>query len=125
MPLEWPRGAQDALEFHAADDIGGFTVFITGQAAGIEEAEAHGQNHGAHLQLALLHLIVVFDGFGQADFLAEAAADAGVAVDAVGQGHRLGVSDIGGRPAIQAIIKFIDRLHRAGQAADAATGTLL
>ena len=101
MALERPRGAQDALKFHAADDIGGVAVFITGQAARIEEGEARSQNHCAHLQLALLRLIVVLDGLGQADFLAQPAADADVTVDGVGQGHRLGISDIGGRPAIQ------------------------
>ena len=42
MALERPRGAQDALEFHAVDDIGGFTVFITGQRGGDRRGRSPG-----------------------------------------------------------------------------------
>jgi hypothetical protein len=59
------------------------------------------------------HYVAIIDRPSEANFFAQSAPETGLPVDGIGQGDRLGILDIGGRPAVKSDIVFIDRAYRA------------
>ena len=107
------RGAQDTLEFEAGYDIGKVQVIVGIELGRVEHVVARSQDHRSHLQLVAPLLVVVMDGFGQADFFAQPAADTHIAVDGEAPGDRLGIAHGSRFPQVQSLVEFIHRTGRA------------
>ena len=108
VPLEGTGSAQNALKLQAGDHIGQGAVLISVILLGIVRSKARGQDHRAHVNLTDLALLVEVHGAGGTEFFAGLAfaalfeVNAGVRVDGIFQGYRLGIKHVGGfavRPA--------------------------
>ncbi len=78
-----PGGTEDPLEFEAADHIGiGLVLVVFGQRRGVIRLAAGCQNDGPDGQVPFHGLLIVVDGFGQADFHALVALGADPAAKA-------------------------------------------
>ena len=125
MALVGSRGTEDALEFQAGNDIGLVHIVIDIQTGRIEDLVARCQHHGAHFHLGPAGLLVIPDGFGQADLFTEAAADADVAVNDKTSWNCLGILHVGGFAQIKTLVEFIDSRCRAYPTALSTGGALL
>ena len=121
-------GRKDALELQGGDHIGKRKVLVLLKGRGVEGLEAGGQDHRPHPDLALLVLLVVVNGPGRAELhtglaFALLEVEAVFRVDAVFQGHGLGVFHIGGPAVVEPLVELVGQtlgaLGRASPAGDA------
>ena len=124
-PLEGAGSGQDALELDAGHHVGVAPVAILTLQPSIELLETRGQDDGSHAELLRLLMVVVPDGIGQAQVLAQPAADALFPVNGEGQRHGLGVPDVHRCALAQPLVEDIHGAHRAGTSAHPAAGAPL
>ena len=112
--------AQYALELQARNDVGKSRIVVGIKYRRIEHLIARSQDHGSHLELGTTGSVVIADGFGKTDLLAQSAAEARIPVNGKYQGHGLGVTDVSSCAAIETAVVLADRGHRAYAGAFAA-----
>ena len=139
-PPVGPEARGEALEGEAVDDVGDGAVAelavplvggVLRLAADVVELEAGGDDDGADRLDDQLVLLLVVDGAGAADLLADAALaalepGAVLPVDHRRVGDRLGKGDVDGRAHAEVAVEGVgDLLLRALGAADAAAGAFV
>ena len=127
-PARGPGRIDQALEFQAGEDIGQPPVAILGDAAGVEQVVARGDDDIPHLEGDDLILLLEVDGLGGTEDLAGLAlapleVGAVLGVDDRIFGHGLGEGAVDDLAIAHARLEFgVDDLARAFFDADAAAG---
>ena len=94
-------GRQDTLELHGGNHIGEFGILVVVKFGWVKGIKARCQNHRTDVEGFGCFFLIEINRTGGAEFLTGTALallniNTGITVDAVFQGHRLGILDIGG-----------------------------
>ena len=122
---------QDPLEFHPGDDIGELGVIIGAVAAGIVGLKAGRQDDRADVDILVhIHLRKIHRPGGTEFFTGLALAaffeiDAGLFIDGILGGHRLGITQVSRLTLGQAHVVFVGHFLRAFLGAETAGDALL
>ena len=120
------EGREQTFELHGGDDVGILPVTVLlPHLQGLEELEARGHDDAAHLDLDVLGLLKERYGTGLAHPLAGAAADTGIVVNGVYDGHRLRELDVDGLSLRQFLVKRAHHVHRTNSSTIIASRTLV
>ncbi len=124
-------GAHQTLMLKGGEDVVEPPPAIGAQDLLADPTEAGSEHHAPHREIKDLFPIVKTDGAGPADHRTEAATlmvqlQAGLGIDVITGGHRLGVIDMGGMGGAQVFVVLIaDLLQAVKTALTAAVADLL
>jgi len=127
LSLGGAGGIEHPLHLQGGDHIPVPSEAVLLLSGCIEGLPAGGHDYGSHIDLEVLRLLLQPDCICRAGLGTAGASDAGLGIDAGGQGHGLGIGDIDGLSLAYAEVVLAGDLHGAGASAliDAALAQLL